>query len=129
MPLSSQQRAAVTGRLQRLAWLLDSRFAVPFTGGRLRIGYDALIGLIPVVGDGAMCVLALFIVFQAWRLGTPWPIILRMLLLVGLDLLIGSIPGIGDLADAVFKVNLLNLKMIGLRPQPGANAPPTQPRP
>lgn len=124
MPLSPQQRAVIANRLQRLTWTLDSQFAVPFTNGRMRFGYDSLIGLIPFLGDAAMCLLALYIVFQARRLGTPWPIIFKMLGLVVLDLILGAIPGVGDIADTVFKANVLNLRMIGLKPQPGSEEPP-----
>jgi len=127
--MSPQKRAAIAARVQRLAWSLDSRFAVPLTRGRLRIGLDALIGLVPVIGDGAMAILALYIVWQARRMGTPWRTIFKMLLLVAIDVAIGFIPVVGDVADALFKVNVLNLKLMGLVPKPDSRpTPPTSPR-
>lgn len=126
MALTPQQRAEVTRRVQRLAWLLDARFAIPFT--QFRFGLDALIGLVPVLGDFTMAVLALYIVFQARRLGTPWGKIFIMLLLVAADWIIGSVPVLGDIADAVFKINLINMRLMGISPpipqRPGTYQPP-----
>ena len=117
MALSPSQRAALIARMQHLAWMLDAQFPVPLTGGRLRIGADALIGLVPIFGDAAMALLSLYIVAQARRLGTPWGTIGKMLGWVLVDLLLGEIPVAGDVADALFKVNLRNLRMIGIEPR------------
>jgi hypothetical protein len=56
-------------RLNRLAWLLDS--SIPIPGTRLTIGADALIGLIPLVGDLIGVLLSSYIVGEAARLGAP----------------------------------------------------------
>jgi hypothetical protein len=117
VPLKPEKRAEVIARMQHLAWLLDAQFAVPLTGGRLRFGLDTLIGLVPVLGDGAMALLSLYIVAQARRLGTPWGAIFVMLFWVFVDMLLGELPVAGDIADALFKVNLRNLRMIGIEPK------------
>jgi len=116
--LSPQQRAALIGRMQHLAWLLDAQFAVPLTGGRLRVGIEPLIGLIPILGDGAMALISLYIVAQARRLGASWGTVAAMLFWVLVDLLLGQIPIVGDVADALLKINLRNLRMIGIEPPP-----------
>lgn len=103
--------------MQKLAWLLDARFALPLTGGKARFGADAIVGLIPVVGDAAMMVLSLYIVIQAWRLGTGWGTLAKMIGWVIVDFLVGDIPVAGDIADALLKVNLRNLRMIGIAPR------------
>ena len=75
--LSPEQVGAALGRIERIANLTDSRFRIPVIG--VRFGIDALIGLIPVLGDGLSALIALYLFFEAVRLGVPWPVRLRML--------------------------------------------------
>jgi hypothetical protein len=49
--------------VDRLAWWLDNAIAVP--GTRFRIGFDALIGLIPGVGDLVGTLLSSYIIAVA----------------------------------------------------------------
>lgn len=105
-----ERAPAVRRRLARLAWLLDASFRVPGTG--VRFGWDALIGLIPGVGDAATGLLAAWIVAEAARLGAPGSVLARMLGNVGLDLLVGAVPLLGDLFDAGFKANQRNVRLL-----------------
>ncbi|MFT3684625.1 MAG: DUF4112 domain-containing protein [Phycisphaerales bacterium] len=123
MALTPSQRADLTARVQRLAVLLDARFAVPFTP--LRIGLDSLIGLVPVIGDSAMAVVSLYLIIQARRLGTPWSRIFVMVLLVFADWIIGGVPVLGDIADVFFKANMLILKLMNAPP---GKTPPSLPK-
>ena len=93
-----------------MAWLLDSAFPVP--GTRWRIGLDGLLGLLPVAGDTVGLLLALWLVVEAWRLGVPFGVVLRMLLNVLLDALVGSVPVAGDVFDFAFKANERNLALL-----------------
>lgn len=93
-----------------LAKLLDSQFRIPGTGWR--VGLDALIGLLPGVGDGATAVLSLYIVMRARRLGAPTTILLKMIGNVGVDLVVGSIPVFGDIFDVAWKANRRNLHLL-----------------
>ena len=97
-------------RLARLARLLDARFGLP--GTRLRFGLDALLGVIPGVGDIATGCLSLYIVWEAWRLGVPLPILLRMLFNIGLEVVVGAVPIAGDLFDIGWKANLRNVALL-----------------
>ena len=63
-------------RLHGLARILDSAFVVP--GTRFRFGLDALIGLIPGVGDLIGAGLSAFILVEAARVGIPKSVMLRM---------------------------------------------------
>ncbi|MDX1497656.1 MAG: DUF4112 domain-containing protein [Salinisphaeraceae bacterium] len=103
------QHAAIRARLQKLARLMDDAFTLP---GGVRIGLDGLIGMIPVVGDIVGALLALYIVWQARRLGVPGRLQRRMLGNIGLELLVGLVPVAGDLFDFAFKANRRNLHMI-----------------
>jgi hypothetical protein len=97
-------------RLDRLAYLLDDSIPIPGTGRR--VGLDAVIGLVPGVGDAAGAVLSGYIVLEAARLGAPFPVLARMLLNVGAEALMGAIPFLGDLFDAAWKANDRNVRLL-----------------
>jgi hypothetical protein len=97
-------------RARTLARLLDSAAAVPGTG--IRFGADAVLGLIPGLGDVAGAVLAGYLVLLAQRLGAPRSVVLRMLGNVAVDTLGGTVPLIGDLFDVAFKSNTRNLALL-----------------
>jgi hypothetical protein len=107
-------------RLRILSRLLDSAFVVP--GTNYRIGLDAIVGLVPGIGDAIGAVFSLYIVFQAARMGVPKATLARMLGNVGVDTLVGEIPLLGDLFDAGFKSNMRNLSLIEQHVQRPASA-------
>lgn len=97
-------------RARTLTRLLDTVARVPGTG--IRFGADAVIGLIPGLGDVAGAVLAGYLVLLAQRLGAPRSVVLRMLGNVAVDTLGGTVPLIGDLFDVAFKSNSRNLALL-----------------
>ncbi len=97
--------------LERLAWLMDRAFKIP--GTPIRVGLDAIIGLLPVGGDVITGLIQAGIVVVAMtRYRVPKPIAARMALNVLLDIAVGSIPFVGDAFDAVFKANTRNLQLL-----------------
>ncbi|MGI8657595.1 MAG: DUF4112 domain-containing protein [Candidatus Limnocylindria bacterium] len=96
--------------VRSLAWLLDNSIPVPGTGRRF--GVDAVIGLVPVVGDMVSGGIGLFIVWRGSRLGLPRIVVVRMLVNTAIDLVIGAIPFIGDAFDLWFKANTRNLVLM-----------------
>lgn len=101
------------GRLERLhglARVLDSAFVVP--GTSFRFGLDALIGLIPGVGDLVGAGLSGFILIEAARLGVPRSVMLRMGWNVAVETVVGAIPFAGDLFDAAYKANNRNIRLL-----------------
>ena len=96
--------------LRRFSWLLDN--SIPIPGTKWKIGLDAIIGLIPGVGDLAGGAASGWIVLQAARLGAPKTVIARMIANVGIEMLVGTIPLIGDLFDAGWKANARNLALV-----------------
>lgn len=108
--MAGPNREAALRRLERLAELLDHRFAIPGVGWRF--GLDGMLGLIPGIGDAAGGLISLYLVNEARRHGAPWPLLARMLGNVGLDLVLGAIPLIGDLFDFAFKANHRNVKLL-----------------
>lgn len=96
-------------RLRTIAWLLDN--SIPLPGG-FRIGIDALIGLVPGLGDAAGALISAYIVNEARSLGAPRSVLLRMMGNVMIETVLGSIPIAGDLFDAAFKANSRNLALL-----------------
>ena len=105
------RRGRALSEVEALAWLLDNSIPVPLTGGR-RFGIDALIGLVPLVGDLASGGIGLFVIWRASRLGLPKIVLARMLANLGLDVVIGAIPVIGDAFDLWFKANMRNVGLL-----------------
>src|SRR5436190_4856965 len=90
--------AAELARIDRLARVMDRLVPLPIVGG---IGLDALLGLIPGVGDGISFAISSFIVLRAAWLGATPELISRLIAIQATDLLLGAIPVVGDLFDVV----------------------------
>jgi hypothetical protein len=103
-------RAAALAELVALADWLDSRYRIPFTP--FRFGVDAVLGLIPGIGDVAAAAPALYLVWRAHALGVPRSLVLRMLGNVGIDTLVGSVPIAGSVFDVYFKASRRNVALL-----------------
>ena len=90
-----------------LARSLDTQFSI----AGFRFGWDAFLGFVPVIGDGASAVLSLYPVYLAGRHDLGGWTVFRMLGNVVLDFLIGLIPVLGDFFDITFKANRRNLEL------------------
>jgi len=97
-------------RITMLTRLLDSAFVIP--GTNRRIGLDAVIGLVPGIGDAISTALASYIIWEARQLGLPRWKIARMIANVAVDTAVGAIPIAGDAFDLFFKANERNLRII-----------------
>jgi hypothetical protein len=97
-------------RYRSLAHQWDNLLRIP--GTPIRLGWDALLGLIPVVGDTAGGVLGGYGVWVGWRQGAPFSVLLRMLLNVLVDVVIGAVPFAGDLFDIGWRSNSRNLGLL-----------------
>jgi hypothetical protein len=97
-------------RLHGLARMLDSAFVVP--GTNFRFGLDAIIGLIPGVGDLIGAGLSGFILVEAARIGIPKSVMLRMGWNVAVETVVGAVPFAGDLFDAAYKANNRNIRLL-----------------
>lgn len=118
----SERRQRSLARVRRLAHWLDSSVYVPFL--RTRVGLDAAVGLLPVVGDFAGVVLSALSVGEAVRLRAPRPVVMRMLRNLGIDFVIGLVPVVGDLADIYWKATTRNLREL----ENWLDQPPERPR-
>lgn len=108
-PTSSPVDPASLEQVRRLARGLDTSIQLP---GGFRVGWDAVLGLVPVVGDWAGALLSSYIVLQAVRLGASREVLLRMVGNVAVEALVGAVPFLGDVFDAAWKANTRNVRLL-----------------
>jgi hypothetical protein len=101
---------ALRKRVETLEILLERSFTIP--GINRQVGLDAIVGLVPVVGDVITAVMGAYIIWEARNLGMPKWKIWRMMGNLGLDTALGAIPLVGDAFDLFFRSNSRNLKII-----------------
>ncbi len=101
---------SVRQRIQAMETLLERLFVVP--GINRPVGLDAMIGLVPVVGDVVTTAMGAWLVWEARNLGMSKFQLARMVGNVGIDTAIGAIPLVGDLFDFAFRSNSRNMRMI-----------------
>ncbi len=113
LPKKQQTPVEIEEGLENLSRYLDGLFRIPGTGWRF--GLDALIGLIPNVGDTLTSFASFYILFAGARYGVPKITLLRMAFNIGLDYVVGTIPFIGDAFDFFWKSNKQNMDLIRAR--------------
>lgn len=105
-----RQREALRDSADSIARLLDSVVQIP--GTSIRVGLDALLGLIPGLGDWIANLIGTTILFFAVKLEVPKIVIVRMAFNLGINTLIGTIPGLGDMFSIWFRSNLKNARLL-----------------
>lgn len=110
MPGFGRDPASIRRRIEIMEQLLENAVLVP--GTRFRIGLDAILGVVPVVGDLITAAMGAWIVWEARNLGMSKWQLTRMSANVGIDTAIGAIPFVGDLFDLAFRSNSRNLRII-----------------
>lgn len=107
---ASSSRNDAVRRMEFMAKLLDNAFAIP--GTSQRVGIDAIIGLIPGLGDIATTLLSSYVIWEARNLGVSKLAVGRMLGNLAVHATVGAIPIIGDVFDAFFRVNQRNMRIV-----------------
>jgi len=102
--------ASIRKRVEAMETLLERSFRIP--GTDIPVGLDAIVGLIPVVGDLITTALGAYIVLEARNLGMSKWHLTRMGVNVAFDTAIGLVPVLGDAADLAFRSNTRNLRII-----------------
>jgi len=102
--------ASIRARVEALELLLERSFRIP--GINVPIGLDALIGLVPVLGDIVTTAMGAYMVWEARNLGLSKWHLTRMGANVAFDTVLGLVPVVGDAADFVFRSNTRNLRII-----------------
>jgi hypothetical protein len=103
------KRAAVA-RLDALARLFDTAFILP--GTNIRFGVEAVMRLVPGVGDAAATALSCWLLYEAHQLEVPKHVFARMVANVAIEGVVGAVPFIGDMFDVGFRANRRNVKIL-----------------
>lgn len=100
----------ISPAVEKLVDLTELRYRLP--GTNFRFGWDAIIGLIPGIGDLVGVALGAIVIFEAVRLRIGYSVLGRMLFNLWIDGMVGAVPVLGDLWDAWFKANRRNLQLL-----------------
>lgn len=101
---------ASVARIELISRVMDSLVEIP--GTNIRIGVDALIGLVPVVGDLISQAVSSYLIWEARQLGVSRITIARMVGNTALDTVLGFVPFVGDAFDVTFRANMRNLALL-----------------
>ncbi len=116
MKISSVERyadpdiEAAVARIEAVSHLMDDLFEIP--GTKVRVGLDALIGIVPVVGDLISQVVSSYIIWEARQLGVSRFTMWRMIGNTAVDTVVGIVPVAGDAFDVAFRANRKNLALL-----------------
>ena len=105
-----QEALDQTELVKALAKLMDAAFVIP--GTNRRVGLDAIVGLVPVLGDGLGAIVSGYIMTTAARLGVSNVVLTRMMFNTAIDAVVGIVPFVGDLFDAAWKANMKNAALL-----------------
>ena len=108
-PTEAEQRA-ILKRLDKFSRFTDSSIGLPFT--RFKIGVEAIIGLIPGVGDLVGLAMSGYVLLEEQRAGASGDVKRRMMGNIAIDFVGGLVPVVGDAFDAVYKANTRNTRML-----------------
>src|SRR2546429_1946700 len=112
-PMLRPSSVQVERELEVLSQIMHNQFQVPVIGWRF--GLNAIIDLIPEVGDIATTIVALYILVSAVRYRVPKITLLRMGVNIAIYFVVGLIPFAGDLFGAWWKPNIRNLNLLRRR--------------
>jgi hypothetical protein len=104
------EKQAALARIELVSHLMDSAFTLP--GTNTRVGLDALIGLVPVLGDLISQAISSYIIWEARQLGVSRWTMTRMIANSAVDTVVGFVPFLGDAFDVAFRANLRNLALL-----------------
>ena len=96
-------------QIDRLAKIMDSAITLPIVG---RVGLDAVLDLVPVVGNFAGAAVSLTLIARTLQFGPPPALVSKMLSNVLVDVILGGIPVVGPLVDMWFKANDRNAALM-----------------
>ncbi|MCU1264017.1 MAG: hypothetical protein JWM21_335 [Acidobacteria bacterium] len=99
--------------LEVLAQVMDNQFVIPVLGWRF--GVNAIIDLVPGIGDVATSLIAFYVLLSAVRYRVPKITLLRMGLNIAIYFVVGMVPWIGDVFEAWWKPNMRNLALLRSR--------------
>ncbi|KAI7900977.1 uncharacterized protein BX663DRAFT_515899 [Cokeromyces recurvatus] len=100
----SKEEQKLLNRVKSRAHFLDRGFSCCC----FQIGFDGLIGFIPIIGDFISFLLALQLVHMCMTANLPNSLVSIMMFNIAFDFIIGLIPVAGDFFDIMYKCNTKN---------------------
>ena len=97
-------------RLKLLSKRLDDSIKIP--GTNQKFGIDAIVGIIPILGDFIGVIFSAYIMYSGIKMGVSPKIVTKMAMNIAIDFIIGSFPVIGDIFDVLWKANKRNVELI-----------------
>ena len=101
---------ASVARIEAIARLMDDMFLIP--GTSVRVGLDAIIGIVPVVGDLISQAISSYLIWEARQLGVSRITMGRMIANTAIDTVVGLVPFAGDAFDVAFRANKKNVALL-----------------
>lgn len=108
--LEKIERTDADPRSALLAKFMDTAFVIP--GTKIRFGFDAIIDLIPGVGDAIGALIATLMIVRASHLGVPKIVQARMAANVLINSVVGAMPFLGAVATVFFRSNAKNYELL-----------------
>jgi hypothetical protein len=103
------RRDKYLGQIDFLARVMDRLVPLPIVGG---VGLDAVLGLVPVVGDAVSLGVSSLIVIRAAQLGVPTELLSRIIAIQCTDLVLGAVPIVGDFLDVAYAGDVKSAALI-----------------
>ena len=107
---SAESKRAALARIDMLSKLFDTAFTLP--GSNVRFGVEALMRLVPGIGDAAASALSCYLLYEAHRLEVPQQVFARLVANVAIEGIVGAVPVLGDLFDVGFRANRRNVALL-----------------
>ena len=99
--------------LEVFSQFMDNQFRLPVLGWRF--GMNAIIDLVPGIGDVATSIIALYLLISAVRYRVPKITLLRMAMNIVIYFIGGLVPLVGDIFAIWWKPNIRNLGLLRAR--------------
>ena len=118
-PVSSRRQVLrpttiqVERELEVFSQFMDNQFRIPVLGWRF--GFNAILDLVPGIGDVATSIIALYLLVSAVRYRVPKITLLRMALNIAIYFIVGLVPLAGDVFAIWWKPNMRNLNLLRAR--------------
>ena len=95
-------------RARMIAKLLDAQFDL----GGVKVGLDAILGLVPVAGDLVSSLIGAYPIYLCKKHNLGKTVQVKMTLNLAADWAVGVVPIVGDVLDVLVKANLKNLELL-----------------
>ncbi len=108
--MSDARLTEIQQKVDRLATVMDDWIRIP--GTKIGFGWDAILGLVPGLGDIVTLIPQCLLIAHALRLRVRKRVFAKMILNILIDVLVGVVPVVGDILDVFWKSNRRNAELL-----------------